>query len=423
VSGLPLARRLWRIPQSRISSSAENPDAVAVGLLGASNIAKFAVVWPSGKDIAVRVAAVGSRDLQKAKQYAESNGIEKAYGSYQEVLDDPEIEAVYIGLPTEYHHIWTMRSIEAGKHVLVEKPITLNHREATEISNLLESKITNARTPEEAAHYKSLVVLEGYHWRFHPVARHVKRVFQDRKFMGKIRHIRMDFSLVDLKAWSSTLFSSSQGEAGGAGSLKQKIKLLDRWCYAIDTIRFALPFGSKIEVTSAKFSSYRAEANMTATYFEEEGKGKRLGDSKMQKILIKFVVDKAKLEMPSWNLKVSGSLNEIYVTNIGHPYIYHSVHLGSTADAKKRRSVQMYGEGETTFEHQLSAFAAAIRGGQPNGIKGRLVDNKRAASGDDEIWPTLSSSVENMALIDEVLIKGGEKSLSAKHWHNDAPSR
>ena len=72
----------------------------------------------------VDLLAVASRDRQRAESYAREWGIERAYGSYDELLEDPEIEAVYISLPNTLHCEWSIRALEAGKHVLCEKPMS-----------------------------------------------------------------------------------------------------------------------------------------------------------------------------------------------------------------------------------------------------------------------------------------------------------
>mmetsp|Transcript_39997 Transcript_39997/g.64141 ORF Transcript_39997/g.64141 Transcript_39997/m.64141 type:complete len:343 (+) Transcript_39997:313-1341(+) len=159
----PMGLRLWRIPQdlriirrgggeggaldrpdvnSSFSDDGDD-DTVRIGILGASNIAKFAVLWPALKDTAaenVVVHAVASRDGAKARKYADSAGIPNAYEGYQKVLEDPKVDAVYIGLPSELHFMWAKRAILAGKHVLVEKPLTLNYHEAEVLRDLIASQ-------------------------------------------------------------------------------------------------------------------------------------------------------------------------------------------------------------------------------------------------------------------------------------------
>jgi predicted dehydrogenase len=100
------------------------------GVLGAASIAVRKVIPAMQKGTWSEVAAIASRDLSKAKAAAGALRIEKAYGSYEELLSDPEIEAVYNPLPNHLHVPWSIKAAEAGKHVLCEKPIALNAPEA-----------------------------------------------------------------------------------------------------------------------------------------------------------------------------------------------------------------------------------------------------------------------------------------------------
>jgi len=95
-----------------------------------------------------RVVAIGSRDQDKARAAAEEHGIARAHGSYQAVLDDPEVEAVYIPLPNHEHVPWSLRAAAAGKHVLCEKPLA---RSAAEAEALLEARARHGVLIQEAA--------------------------------------------------------------------------------------------------------------------------------------------------------------------------------------------------------------------------------------------------------------------------------
>ncbi len=84
--------------------------------------------------------AIGSRDLGKAQAFADKYGFRKAYGSYEEMLEDPEIDLVYIAVPHSHHHMWTLASLNAGKHVLCEKAFAVNERQTREMIELSEKK-------------------------------------------------------------------------------------------------------------------------------------------------------------------------------------------------------------------------------------------------------------------------------------------
>ncbi len=131
------------------------------GVLSAANIAIRKVIPAMQRSIRCEVTALASRDLIKAKRFAQELGIPKAYSSYDELLADPAIEAVYIPLPNHLHVTWSIKAAEAGKHVLCEKPIALN---ATEAMQLLQTRDRTGVKIEEAfmvrTHPQWLRVLE-----------------------------------------------------------------------------------------------------------------------------------------------------------------------------------------------------------------------------------------------------------------------
>eukprot|EP00730_Choanoeca_flexa_P003508 TRINITY_DN11430_c0_g1_i2.p1 TRINITY_DN11430_c0_g1~~TRINITY_DN11430_c0_g1_i2.p1 ORF type:complete len:361 (+),score=111.67 TRINITY_DN11430_c0_g1_i2:4-1086(+) len=110
-----------------------------VGVMSTANIARKNILAIKLTDCA-EVVAVASRNLDKAKKYAEENGVTTAYGSYQELLDDSNIDAVYIPLPTNMHKEWVTKAAQAGKHVLCEKPAAANTAELDEILKEFETR-------------------------------------------------------------------------------------------------------------------------------------------------------------------------------------------------------------------------------------------------------------------------------------------
>ncbi|HLU31656.1 MAG TPA: Gfo/Idh/MocA family oxidoreductase, partial [Acidimicrobiia bacterium] len=98
-------------------------DRVRWGVMGAATIARRKVIPAMQRSEMSRVTAIASRDGDRAAAIAGELGIDTAYGSYRELLDDPEIEAVYIPLPNHLHAEWTLAAAAAGKHVLCEKPL------------------------------------------------------------------------------------------------------------------------------------------------------------------------------------------------------------------------------------------------------------------------------------------------------------
>ncbi len=153
-------------------------EPVRWGIVSTANINGKLLAGASESD-EVEVVAVGSRDLGRAEEFARRHGIPRAYGSYEEVLADPDVEAVYIPLPNTMHVDWSIRAVEAGKHVLCEKPLT--------------------RRPEEveaafdAADRAGRILSEAFMYRHHPQAARLKELV-DEGAIGELRLIRAAFS-------------------------------------------------------------------------------------------------------------------------------------------------------------------------------------------------------------------------------------
>jgi predicted dehydrogenase len=182
------------------------------GVLGAAHIAVKKVIPAMQRGDWCEIAAIASRDLRKAQQAAAALGIPKAYGSYEELLADPEIEAVYNPLPNHLHVPWSVRAAEAGKHVLCEKPLALDAAEGRELLSV------QARTGVKMG--------EAFMVRTHPQwlrARELVRggrIGELRTIMGFFSYFNRDSANIrNVLAW------------GGGG-------LFDIGCYPINTSRF-----------------------------------------------------------------------------------------------------------------------------------------------------------------------------------------
>jgi predicted dehydrogenase len=122
-------------------------DKVRWGVLGVANIAVKKVIPAMQRGASSEVVAIASRDFARATTAADALGVNRSYGSYDDLLDDPDIEAVYIPLPNHLHVPWAIRAADRGKHVLVEKPIALN---AAEAEQLLAARDRNGVKIQEA---------------------------------------------------------------------------------------------------------------------------------------------------------------------------------------------------------------------------------------------------------------------------------
>src|SRR3954447_16079258 len=111
------------------------------------------------------LVAVGSRDESRAREYGERNGIPRVHGSYEALLADPEVDAIYNPLPNSLHVEWSVRALEAGKHVLCEKPLS---RRPAEVEAAFD-----------AAERAGRVLMEAFMWRFHPQTEALERLRRD----------------------------------------------------------------------------------------------------------------------------------------------------------------------------------------------------------------------------------------------------
>ena len=143
--------------------------------------------------------AVGSRREESARQFAEEYGIPKYYGSYEELAADPEVEAVYVATPNNFHYENCKMCLNAGKHVLCEKPFTTNADEARELYRLAEEK--------------GLFIMEAFWIRFLPVYNCLQKVLEG-EVIGQVRHIRCEYGFIAKGARKDRKFASSLG--GGA---------------------------------------------------------------------------------------------------------------------------------------------------------------------------------------------------------------
>src|ERR1700757_825936 len=202
----------------------EHGKSLRIGVLGAARIAPSAITKPAKDNADVVVAAVAARDVSRARAFAVKHGIEHVHESYEALIADPDVDAVYNPLPNGLHGRWTRAALDAGKHVLCEKPFTANAAEAREVAEL--------------AAKSDRVVMEGFHYRCHPCALRVDEIIASGE-LGKLQRVEAHWCFWVPK---SADIRYNYSLAGGA--------LMDSGCYAVDMVRrFG---GSTPEVVSAQ---------------------------------------------------------------------------------------------------------------------------------------------------------------------------
>lgn len=183
------------------------------GVLSTAKIGREKVIPALQASQYSQVIAICSRDAQSASAAADKLQIERAYGSYHELLDDPDVDAIYNPLPNHLHVEWSIKALEAGKHVLCEKPLGINTEDAQ-------------RLVAAAAAYPHLKVMEAFMYRFHPQWQLAKKLIDDGR-IGKLRTVHSVFCYNNRDADN---IRNRIDMGGGA--------LLDIGCYSISLSRW-----------------------------------------------------------------------------------------------------------------------------------------------------------------------------------------
>ena len=184
------------------------------GILSTAKIGTLKVIPGMQRGEFCDVVAIASRDANRAKQTADALGIAKSYGSYEELLADADVDAIYNPLPNHLHVPWSIKALEAGKHVLCEKPIGLS---AEEGQQLVEA---GARFPRQK-------LMEAFMYRHHPQWQRARQLVQ-RGDVGELRTIQSFFSYHNVDAANIR----NRADIGGGGGL------MDIGCYNISLSRF-----------------------------------------------------------------------------------------------------------------------------------------------------------------------------------------
>jgi predicted dehydrogenase len=185
-------------------------SAVKWGIISTANINRLFLEGARQAD-GVEIVAVASRDRAKADEYARQNDIPRAHAAYEALLDDPDVEAVYISLPNSLHVEWSIRALQHGKHVLCEKPLS---RHVKEVERAFDVADQNQR-----------LLMEAFMWRHNPQTRGLTELL-NQGAVGRIRMIRAAFGFV---ARDQDNVRLQAGLDGGA--------LMDVGCYCVSATR------------------------------------------------------------------------------------------------------------------------------------------------------------------------------------------
>jgi predicted dehydrogenase len=293
---------------------------VRFGALGAARITPAALIRPARTVPEVAVTAVAARDPGRAREFADRHNVPVVHESYEALIADPEIDAVYNPLPNSLHAPWTLRAIAAGKHVLCEKPFASNEAEAAEVAG--------------AAASAGVVVMEAFHYRYHPLARRMQIAAGE---IGELRHVEAALCF-PLPRFSDIRYRFDL--AGGA--------MMDAGCYAINCIRMLGEGEPKVTGARAKLHDPRVDRAMVADFRFPGGATGRIRASLWSAQPIRV------------SAKAIGERGELRVLNYLAPQAFSLLRM-RTAEGRRWERVQ----GETTYAYQLRGFVAAVLRGEP----------------------------------------------------------
>jgi predicted dehydrogenase len=292
---------------------------VRFGILGAARIAPAALIRPARRLPGAAVVAVAARQVERARAFANRHGIPRVHETYQALIEDPEIDAVYNPLPNSLHAEWSIRALQAAKHVLCEKPLASNAAEAQRMA--------------AAAAASGRLLIEAFHYRYHPLAVRMKAV-TDSGELGKIIHLEAHYC-VPLLLPGDIRYRFEL--AGGA--------TMDLGCYTINALRYLTGAEPVVASAQPRLSSAQVDRFMQADLRFADGRTGRIVCSLFSRILVRS------------RIVVRGDAGEMRVTGPFHPQLYHRLVVRRGAQVRVERFPR-----QTTFYYQLRAFLEAVRG-------------------------------------------------------------
>ncbi len=291
-----------------------------IGILGAARIAPTALIKPAARTKAATVEVVAARDAAKAHEFANKHHIPRIADSYEALLQDPDIDAIYNPLPNGLHGQWTIKALAAGKHVLCEKPFTANADEARLVA-------------EAAAAHRGLVVMEAFHYQYHPMTKRLVEIVQSGE-LGTIKEIDISFSAPLARKGD---IRYQLGLAGGA--------TMDMGCYPISLLRL-LAAGPQVVSATAKQSSPGVDRAMDARFSLPEGGTARIRCSMFSSSVLRL------------HAQVTGTEGTLTVFNPFAPHLFHRVRIESPSGTRREKFSR-----KATYDYQLEAFVAAVEDG------------------------------------------------------------
>ena len=300
-------------------------EPLRLGLLGAARITDLAIVKPS-LSTGTRLVAVAAREPARAAEFARAHGIQRVHESYLDVINDPEVEAVYNPLANSLHGPWNALALAAGKHVFTEKPSASNAAEAREVAAVAQGT--------------GLQFFEGFHYLWHPLVARLHAIIASGE-LGELQHVE---SVMDMPAPDDSDPRWSLELAGGA--------LMDLGCYSLHSMRILAPFlGGEPALVSARAGERAGHPGVDEWLSAEL-------------VFPNGVTGSAGCNMASdrneMSHRVVGTKGEAIIKDFVKPHLDDrlvvTTHAGTRTEHLGTRS---------SYTYQLEAFTSAVRTGMP----------------------------------------------------------
>ena len=300
-------------------------EPLRIGILGAARIAGRAIAEPA-RLTGARLVAVAARNQDRAEAFAADHGVERVHETYQQVIDDPEVEVVYNPLANGLHGPWNLKAIAAGKHVLTEKPSASNAAEAAQV--------------RDAARERGVVVMEAFHYLFHPVNRRLHELLAKGE-LGDLQHVETTMVMPppadDDPRWSLAL-------AGGA--------VMDVGCYALHAQRMLAPWAGGLPTLASARAGERKRLPGVDEWLN--------ADLVFPSGATGAVRTSMAAEEVEFSCRIVGTRGEAFAPNFVLPQNDDRVMVKTKEDTW----VEHLGR-RSSYTYQLEGFAAHLRDGAP----------------------------------------------------------
>lgn len=323
--------------------------ALRVGILGTGRIATRALIEPVQHVPDVAVAAVASRDPDRAAAFAAAHGIPR-HCDYERLLADPDLEVIYITLPNALHAEWSIRALEAGKHVLCEKPMASNEAEAIVV--------------RDAVRRTGRVFMEAFHFPYHPFFRRVRDML-DTGAIGPLVSASADFEIPGSRFIAPGDHRLSYALGGGA--------LMDAGCYPIYALRLSVG-----EIASVIDSCAETDVNDSQVDLRMQARLALIGGETAQ-ITTSFLAT----NQPIVNLHMTGESGSLNAHLFVLPHLGASIRLEWAGHLYEEQTDSI-----PSYTYQLREFVRCVRHGAPvltsadkGALNMRVIDSIYASAG------------------------------------------